>query len=191
MNTEKPPLPDRKPTRSTPVADGLIRIWKPPEQFILAPRSVLDLRWTATVLGRPVPQGSKRQGRARGSGKPIILDVHPGLDVWREACRLLMRAARMPKEYIPLPKWVSITHYQPHPLRHYHPASRELRPNLPPYPISGLDLDKLARATGDSGSREWWQDDRYICWEKISREWCDTSQGERERLEVTCRIRGS
>lgn len=112
---------------------------------------------TVNVTGEPVPQGSKRIGRAggRSSGRPILIDDNAAeLEPWRGAVAWKASAAwrRRPPLDEPLAVVVSFTLPRPPSVR-----SRV-------WPYVKPDLDKLVRAVFDGMTEGGvWRDDSRVC----------------------------
>ena len=122
-------------------------------------------RWegTAIVLGPAVSQGSKNIGRARGSGRPLVYDADPRLKVWRSQMQGEM-AQTAPETPVDGPCKVGIQVWVLRPRSHYGTGKNadRLKESAPPFPRSGRDLDKCARAVLDAGSGIWWRDDAQV-----------------------------
>lgn len=119
-----------------------------------------------TCYGDPVPQGSKRIGRAGRGGRPILIDDNAdALQVWRDAVYWeVERAMRetsihRPRPWVDGPVFMSATFYFSRPKKHYN-ARGELKPKAPLFKTTKPDLDKLERAICDSISdAQFWKDD--------------------------------
>lgn len=163
---------------STPLLDELLtapRLTAPP--FV---EHGLPWLGSAVVYGPAVSQGSKRLGRAHGSGKPMLLDADPRLKHWRSQMQTEM-LKKAPPAPLDAPIWVRITVDVPRPRSHYGTGKNAglLKSNAPEYPVSGRDLDKVARAVLDAGTGIFWRDDSRVIRLEVSR-----SYFEQERVSV-------
>jgi Holliday junction resolvase RusA-like endonuclease len=97
------------------------------------------------VIGKPVPQGSKRVFNGR------LVDVkHKDLRAWRDLVGQLA-AASTPK-FFTGPVYVALDFYLARPKGHYGSGknSEMLKPSAPSVPNTKPDIDKLARAVLDA-----------------------------------------
>lgn len=105
------------------------------------------------VLGKPKPQGSKKHGVNRKTGKSWMGEQVKGLDTWRRHVRkAATEAATAPFDG---PVRMEVTFVFERGKGHYRTGrfSSLLRDDAPRYPVarSGLgDLDKLIRSIGDA-----------------------------------------
>lgn len=119
---------------------------------------------TIVVYGTPVPQGSKRLGRNRSTGKAIVLEDNKDTAPWREhvgwAARKALTAAGQAKP-LDVPLKVQVTFVMPKPAS--APKRRRTWPSTKP------DIDKLQRAVFDAmtASGVWREDSRV---QKVSAE---------------------
>lgn len=120
-------------------------------------------RGEAIVFGEAAAQGSKTAYANKKGGRPIMVDADKKLKSWRGQLQAEMDACAPPS---PLDEtvWVFLTVYVSRPRSHYGTGRNAgvLKPTAPLLPKSGKDLDKIARAVGDAGSRIWWTDDSRI-----------------------------
>ncbi len=95
---------------------------------------------TITVLGVPVPQGSKK-GFARGKGVQIVDDNADVLKPWRKKVRMAAKFVLADRPGIPkqVPAFAHLSFYMPRPA-----SVKRLRPSVKP------DVDKLTRAIFDA-----------------------------------------
>jgi Holliday junction resolvase RusA-like endonuclease len=126
-------------------------------------------RWkgAALVYGEAQTQGSKRIGRVKGTGRPIVLDDNPRLKSWRGQMQEAMEETAPPQP-IDGPVGCSLTVAVLRPKSHFGTGknAKALKDSAPAVPSCGKDLDKIARAVGDAGSGLWWRDDsRIVYWE--------------------------
>lgn len=131
-------------------------------------------------------QGSKRLGRCRATGKPMLLDDNPRLKSWRAELTEAMRAAAPPAPP-GAPIAVRVTAYLRRPQGHYGSGRNAgtLRPTAPPYPAVKPDADKVLRAACDAGTGVWWRDDAHIVGVTVRKRYC--ADGEAERVVVRAR----
>lgn len=104
-----------------------------------------------TVVGRPVPQGSKRVVQPKNMKRPALIDDNQReLRPWRQsvtdAAARAMEAAGW--ETVDAPVAVTLHFYLPRPQGHF--GKRGLLPSAPAFPHTGLDVDKTSRAVLDS-----------------------------------------
>lgn len=122
--------------------------------------------FTATVNGVPIPQGSKRIGRNRRTGKPILVEDNPETAPWRnhvtEVAGMIARNIRLP-EPLDGPLRVRLTFTMPKPAS--APKRRRTWPHTKP------DVDKLTRAVHDAltDAGVWREDSRvqHVSAEKV------------------------
>ena len=106
------------------------------------------------VMGIPQPQGSKRIGRNRSTGRPIVLDDNRKLALWRDLVRVAALAEMMTKRRDPFiaPVSMSVVFTLPRPAKPKHQA-----------PGAKPDLSKLIRAVEDSLTDAGvWSDDSLV-----------------------------
>lgn len=133
----------------------------------------------AVVYGKAATQGSKRVLPHPTSGRPLQVEANPRLKSWRSELQREMLAVAPPSP-LDVAFRVTLTVSVARPQAHYDSRGR-LRDDAPECPMSGLDLDKVARACGDAGSRIWWRDDARIVEWQLFRRW---SPDGREQTEV-------
>ncbi|QGZ16935.1 RusA-like resolvase [Arthrobacter phage LittleTokyo] len=125
---------------------------------------------TFWAAGVPIPQGSKRIGRNRATGKPILLDDNDKeLKPWREVVAWAGRAAAA-AEPLDGPLEVHLLFYMPRPASHYL-RSGDLKPSAPAWPAVKPDVDKLERAVFDAltAGNVWVDDARAVSVHKSKR----------------------
>ena len=112
---------------------------------------------TVTILGEPVPQGSKRV-----YGGHVVDDNAAKLKPWRATITAAIADA-LPADWDRTgPMHLQATFRFPRPLSHYR-ANGQLRPTAPLYKATRPDLDKLARAAADSiTDAHAWKDDAQL-----------------------------
>lgn len=109
-----------------------------------------------TVLGTPVPQGSKT---------PWGTEANPHTRPWRATIAAEAHAARNGQPPIDGPVNVNLTFRLPRPKAHYRTGKRfaELRPDAPTWSPKKPDIDKLCRAALDSLTTAGvWRDDSQV-----------------------------
>lgn len=116
-----------------------------------------------TVVGAPVPQGSKRVGRAGGTGRPVLIDDNgPRLRPWRALITARARdelGRRGPDPYRPTP---TDPYRGPVAVRLLFVMPAPTRPTRP-WPSVRPDLDKLVRAALDAlTAAAVWADDSQV-----------------------------
>lgn len=136
-----------------------------------------------SVLGPPVPMGSKRLGMNRKTGRPLILDQKDGgLRSWQHAMGIAMDSAA--KEYpvdqggpptylyqrpiwpLGVPVALDLTFYLPRPKAHLR-KNGELKPTAALFPTCKPDSSKVLRAAEDAGSGILWHDDAQIVYHQV------------------------
>jgi Holliday junction resolvase RusA-like endonuclease len=106
---------------------------------------------TVTVAGKPAPQGSKARGRNGG-----LYDMSKGLESWRRAVALTVRAALpaadWPAEARGGPVAATVVFLMARPDSHYRTGQYAgmVKPTAPLHPGTRPDVDKLARAVLDA-----------------------------------------
>lgn len=114
---------------------------------------------TLLGCGDPVPQGSKRIGRAGKSGRPLLLDANAKTKPWRN------ELARAAIERFASPELgdvhVIVNFCFARPKSHYL-KSGELRRGAPPFKKSKPDIDKLQRSVLDALTGIAWRDDSQV-----------------------------
>ncbi|ALY08885.1 RusA-like resolvase [Arthrobacter phage Galaxy] len=118
--------------------------------------------WAAGV---PLPQGSKRIGRNRATGSPVLIDDNAALKSWREVVDHYARQAVKGRERLDEPCAVDLTFYMPRPAGHYRKDGVTLRASAPAlWCAVKPDVDKLSRAVLDSltSAGVWAEDSRAV-----------------------------
>lgn len=107
---------------------------------------------SVTLAGVPAPQGSKKIGRNRRTGGPVLIDDNQNLKAWRESAEHQLRKAWAGRAPISSAVWVSLSFYLPRPAGHYGTGRNAgiLRPSAPLWPAVKPDNDKLQRAVFDA-----------------------------------------
>lgn len=105
--------------------------------------------------GLPVSQGSKRIGRNRATGEPILIDDNPAkLKAWRSYVTMKARQAAAAAVFLKLegPVRVSLRFTFQRPKSHYGTGRNKatLKDSAPAYMLTKPDVDKLTRAILDS-----------------------------------------
>lgn len=119
------------------------------------------------ALGIPKPQGSKKAVLHRTTKRPILIESNPsGHAQWRRIVARVATHAMGGRSLLTGPLSVSMTFALPRPKS--HPKGRRTWPTARP------DVDKLARAVGDSCTGTVWGDDSQVvmlilrkCWAGI------------------------
>ena len=114
--------------------------------------------------GDPVPQGSKRIGRAGKSRRPLLIDANAKTKPWRD------ELARAALEHFGTPELGDIrltcTFYFTRPQSHYHKKfggyTDLLKSSAPSFKKSKPDLDKLLRSVFDALTGIAWRDDSQV-----------------------------
>jgi Holliday junction resolvase RusA-like endonuclease len=110
----------------------------------------------------PVPQGSKRIGRHRGTGRPLVLDDNRNLEAWRALVAGMARKEWNGRPPITVPVSVWADFYLPRPAGHFGTGRNagKLKDSAPVWPAVKPDGDKLLRAVFDSLTTAGvWKDD--------------------------------
>lgn len=124
--------------------------------------------WAAGV---PIPQGSKRIGRAGRRGRPILInDNDDVLKPWREVVAYAAREAMAGAPALNGPVDVSLVFFMPRPGGHYKPDG-SLRASAPEWPAVKPDVDKLERAVFDGMTVGglWVDDSRAVVVRKVKK----------------------
>lgn len=119
-------------------------------------------RVTFSIIGTPVPQGSKR-GFVRG-GRVAMVEMGKNLAPWRQEIAGVA-ASKMEGEDPWLgPVRVNLTFFLPRPKGHHGTGrnAHALRASAPKFPITTPDLDKLVRAVLDALSGIVFRDDSQV-----------------------------
>lgn len=143
--------------------------------------------WSAKirVYGPVQGQGSKRLGRNQVTGKPLLLDASPKTRSWRqEVTREMLRVA--PERPLEGAVSVRLTIYVPRPRSHYGTGrnTNTLKASAPWFPPAGVDVDKVARAILDAGTRVWWVDDARVASLEIHRVYPLAAEAEGVEVEA-------
>ena len=105
---------------------------------------------TIFVPGTPAPQGSKRVGVNRATGRAVLIEASKQVKPWRAAVVEAWKSTG--RETIPGPVAVWLRFDLVRPRGHYGTGrnARTLRPTAPAYPAVKPDLDKLVRSILDA-----------------------------------------
>lgn len=125
--------------------------------------------WAAGV---PIPQGSKRIGRAGRKGRPLLIDANDDvLKPWRDVVARAAREAMAGAAALNVPVDVSLVFYMPRPGGHYRADGVTLRPSAPAWPAVKPDVDKLERAVFDgmTAGGLWVDDSRAVVVRKVKK----------------------
>lgn len=132
-----------------------------------------------TVVGRPVPAGSKRAFKAKNSDAIIVADSSGARGKsWRQEVSAAAAAAMEGAEMLLGPVSMTVVFYRARPKAHYR-ADGSVKDNAPRYPVARPDVLKLARAVEDAMTGIVFRDDAQIVGESLLKRW-----GEPERVEV-------
>lgn len=107
------------------------------------------------VEGVPVPQGSKKNGLNRATGRPILIDDNgPALKPWRAKVSSYARIVALSTGVrdVAGPVMVSLRFVMPRPKYHFRTGrfAGELRADAPHFHTVTPDSDKLTRAILDA-----------------------------------------
>lgn len=114
------------------------------------------MRVTFTVLGTPIPQGSKTRTRWG------MREDNPKTRPWRDTVAYDARAAMGGEPPLVGPLWLDVTFWMPRPKSHYGSGrnANALKATAPDHCTTKPDLDKLLRALGDAMTTAGvWMDD--------------------------------
>jgi Holliday junction resolvase RusA-like endonuclease len=105
-----------------------------------------------SVIGTPVPQGSKRAFNHSKTGRVVMVDDNPALAYWRAVVDAVARKAWAGAPALDGAVRVSLTFYLRRPKAHYGTGRNAgiLKPNAPAVVTVKPDVDKLTRAVFDS-----------------------------------------
>ena len=146
------------------------------------------LRVAFTVMGTPIPQGSKRAWVA-GDGKVRMTeDAGARHHTWRmeitgAARQAMANVGRFGEPYRE-PISCVLTFRTHRPQMHYGTGKNadKVKPSAPPYPAKAPDLDKLTRAVWDSLTSVVWVDDGQVVAATIRKQFIE--RWEEEGVEV-------
>lgn len=147
---------------------------------------------TVTVIGPAASQGSKTPIYNKLHQVVGMREDNKNVKPWRKRVAKAMVAAR-PNGFQPWDRavkvWLKI--YVRRPLAHFGTGrnANTLKATAPVYPLSGLDVDKVQRAVGDSGTGILWKDDARISAWDSERLYC--GPGEPERVVIVAVARES
>ena len=115
------------------------------------------------VSGLPVPQGSKKIGRNKATGRAVLIDDNEKLAGWRDLVDYNARKAVRGREVLDTPCAVDLSFEMERPKSHYK-ADGTVKPNAPVWCAVKPDLDKLERAILDSLTTAgvWAEDSRAV-----------------------------
>lgn len=132
---------------------------------------------TFTVLGTPVPQGSKTAIMA-GTRPVVVEQGRAKLKPWRAQIADAAGQAMNGAGLMAGPLVVQVYAYLPRPKSHYR-RNGDLKPDAPDYVSVRPDLDKLARAVLDGMTGIVFRDDS-----QVAGLVCEKAYGDRPRVEV-------
>jgi len=130
-----------------------------------------------TVYGKAEPAGSKRIGRARGTGKPIVLDANRKSQPWKQQVGIVAGSLMKGRDPFTGPLLLRVTFYQKRPKSHL--AKRGLVKGAPLHPIFKPDTTKLLRGIEDALNGIVWKDDCQVV-DQFARK----RYGDPERVEI-------
>ena len=125
-------------------------------------------RWIGRIefyaTGLPKPQGSKKAIPHATTGRPILIESNPaGHHAWRRTVATVAAFTMRGRPPLEGPLTVQMTFALPRPKS--HPKTR------PSWPTGRPDLDKLARAVGDSCTGIVWRDDAQVVYLVLRKCW--------------------
>jgi Holliday junction resolvase RusA-like endonuclease len=126
-----------------------------------------------SILGTPVPQGSKR-GFLRG-GKVVMVEMGKNLMPWRQEIAQIAAAKMGDEEPWVGPVRVNLTFFLQRP-KGNHGTGRNantLKANAPRFPSGRPDLDKLVRGVLDAMSGIVFRDDSQVHAMDVMKLWAD------------------
>jgi crossover junction endodeoxyribonuclease RusA len=138
-----------------------------------------------SVMGTPVPQGSKRAWLNSQTGKVMMTeDAGKRHSTWRnevtgQARQAMSNLGRFGEPFRE-PISCSLTFQFHRPLIHYGTGRNAelVKASAPPYPAKPPDLDKLTRAIWDSLTSVVWVDDAQVVAATIRKQWVERWQEE-------------
>jgi crossover junction endodeoxyribonuclease RusA len=131
-----------------------------------------------SVMGTPIPQGSKRAWVNSATGKvQMTEDAGVRHSTWRnevtgQARQAMSDVGRFGEPYRePISCILTFSFHRPQ--FHYGTGrnSENVKPSAPPFPIKPPDLDKLTRAVFDSLTSVVWVDDAQVVACTIRKQW--------------------
>ncbi len=136
-----------------------------------------------TVHGMAMPGGSKRIGRARGTGRPIVLDDNPKTSDWKQEVGIISGTLMRGRKPFEGPLGLEVTFFRPRPVSHY--GRHGLKPSAPKFPVVKPDTTKLLRPFEDALTGILWNDDAQIVDQVIRKRYCAQDAEPRVEVRVT------
>lgn len=149
------------------------------------------LRLSFSVMGTPIPQGSKRAWLNSTSGKVMMTEASGKKhSTWRnevtgQARQAMADVGRFGEPYREAIS-CSLTFQFHRPLSHYGTGknSEVVKASASSHPVKPPDLDKLTRAIWDSLTSVVWVDDAQVVAATIRKQWVERWQGEGVLIHV-------
>lgn len=140
-----------------------------------------------TVLGRPMPAGSKRAFAIRKGGVPTgrvaVVDANPAQKSWQqEVASAALEAVSATHELLVGPLSLSVVFVVARPKGHYGTGRNAavIKPSAPAWPAQKPDVSKLVRAVEDALTGVVYRDDAQIVLQHATKQY-----GTPQRAEVT------
>ncbi len=131
--------------------------------------------FTARVIGKPQPAGSKRAFINRKTGKPIVTDDNPRAKPWQQEI-----ASTVMGERFEGPVRLELTFYVRRPKGHFGTGSNSdrLKSSAPRFPTTKPDATKLVRAVEDALTHAGlWRDDSQVVEQHVRKVYATTFEG--------------
>ena len=132
---------------------------------------------TFCVYGKAEPAGSKRIGRAKGSGKPIVLDANKNAAGWKQQVATVAGTLMGGRHPFAGPLYLRVTFYKERPKS--HTTKHGLAKGAPKHPVYKPDTTKLLRGVEDALNGIVWKDDCQVV-DQFARK----RYGSPERVEI-------
>jgi len=152
-------------------------------------RPVGDRTWRFTIVGTPVPQGSKKGFvHPHVQGRVILVDDNAKkLRPWRQQITLTARAQRPRwlREPVDGPIGLALVFVRRRPKSHFRSDGRTLGAGATRYPDTKPDVDKLERAILDGLTGVAFVDDSRVVSLASVKRWAEPGEPEQVEIELT------
>jgi Holliday junction resolvase RusA-like endonuclease len=136
----------------------------------IAPARMTAQRWSFSVVGLPISQGSAVAFTSASTGKAMLKPSNAAaLSQWRHDIGEAAQRAGVPCTDGPAELVATFSFARPK----SHHGKRGLRPSAPAQHIQRPDIDKLARALLDALTSIAYTDDRHVTTLTLHKQWSD------------------